>query len=75
VFENYNGLQISTGKGAVDTSYLRLTYNDIDTLIINYLYEDRECCSSVNGYGKIASVKYNGKVAVKIGEVYKFEKE
>ena len=71
---NYSGLLTSTGKGAIDTSYLRLTFNDIDTLVISYIYDKNDCCNNFGGYGKITSLKYNGVLASKDGENYKFEK-
>jgi len=71
---DYHYLQTSTGNGSVDTSYLRLTYNDIDTLITAFVVENTECCRQYGGYGKIAGIKYNGKAATKIGNYFKFEK-
>ena len=70
-----HGLHTSMGGYSVDTSYLRLTFNDIDTIIINYIYEVNKCCTSYNGYGKIGTITYNGKTVTKNGEFYKFEKE
>jgi hypothetical protein len=58
-----------------DTSYLRLTHTDIDTLVINYIRENNQCCVPYGGYGKIGLIKYNGKVAQKNGDIFKFEKE
>ena len=69
-----NGLRTSTGKKSLDTSYLRLTSVDIDTLIINYTHEPNNCCSAFGGYGKIISIKYNGQLTIKTGDYYKFEK-
>lgn len=68
------GLLTSTGKTAHDTCYLRLTFTDIDTLFINYVYDNNDCCNNFGGYGKIVSIKYNGQTAAKDGENYKFEK-
>jgi hypothetical protein len=70
-----HGLYTSTGDHPVDTTYLCLTFNDIDTIIINYIYEVNRCCTSFKGYGKINGIRYNGKIAAKKGEFYKFEKE
>ena len=68
------GLTTSIGEFTVDTSYLRLTYNDIDTLIINFTRAANDCCTSAGGYGKIVSIRYNGKLAQKSGDNYLFEK-
>jgi len=75
VIGNYEGLSTSTGVFSVDTAYLRLTYNDIDTLVISYIREQSDCCNNYGGYGKIVSLKYNGLVAIKDGTNYKFEKQ
>ena len=71
----YNYLVISTGRATPDTTYLRLAYNDIDTLIITYAYEQKDCCDNFGGYGKITSIKYNGVIATKDSLAYKFEKQ
>ena len=75
VYGDINGLSTSTGVSSVDTSYLRLTSTDIDTLVISYLHEEKDCCGNFGGYGKIVSIKYNGQVAMKDGINYKFEKQ
>ena len=72
---SYDGLSTSTGVSAVDTAYLRLAYNDIDTLLISYTREHTDCCNNFGGYGKIVSLKYNGQQAIKDGANYKFEKQ
>jgi hypothetical protein len=72
---DYHGLHVSTLEYPIDTSYLRLTFNDIDTITIHYIYEANKCCTSYKGYGKIGAIKYNGKTVIKNGEFYKFEKE
>ncbi len=71
---DYRGLQTSTGKRPLDTAYLRLTYIDIDTLVISYTHEPKNCCKALGGYGKIISIKYNGQLAQKTGDYFKFEK-
>ena len=58
-----------------DTLYLRLAYNDIDTLVIDFIRQRNECCTVYGGYGKIGAIKYNGKVAGKVGEIFRLEKE
>ena len=75
VYGNDGYLSISTSIPEDDTTYLRLAYNDIDTLSIQYSFEENDCCSKFGGYGKIISIKFNGKTALKEGEYYKFEKE
>ena len=70
-----NNLIASTGISARDTAFLRLAHNDIDTLIITYAYDQKECCDNFGGYGKIVSIKYNNLLAAKDVDIYKFEKQ
>ena len=58
-----------------ETLYLRLSYDDIDTINIQYQYVENDCCESVNGYGRIQSVSYNGQTAEKVGGNYIFLKK
>ena len=74
VYENSRLLNIFTKRAAADTSYLRLSYTDIDTLIISYTYQRQECCGTVGGFGKINMIKYNGQTAQKTGTYFTFEK-
>jgi hypothetical protein len=67
-------LILNTSKPLVSTAYLRLTYNDIDTLTIEYSYEETKCCKGSNMYGKPGSIKYNGFPAAVSNGIYKFEK-
>jgi hypothetical protein len=69
-------LIFTTGKPVAGNSYLRLSYNDIDTLTIEYSYEETKCCKGSNMYGKPGSIKYNGLPAT-VGNngIYKFEKQ
>jgi hypothetical protein len=62
----------NTGREAVDTTYLRLAYNDIDTIIVQHSREQNDCCTS--GFGRIVSIKFNGLPARQTGDVYSFEK-
>jgi hypothetical protein len=71
---DYHGLSTTPGNGSIDTFYLRLTHNDIDTLAINFTLTTDECCTSSGGYGTIVSINYNGKVPQKSGDNYLFEK-
>lgn len=58
-----------------DTLYLRVTFADIDTIIINYERIRNKCCDSrAEGYKRIRGMRFNGRVAVKEGGAFIFEK-
>jgi hypothetical protein len=75
VFKIGYNLATSTSNRAIDTCYLRLTSNDIDTLTIKYVFDKDDCCTNYGGFAKIVSINYNGQTAMKDGENYKFEKQ
>ncbi len=58
-----------------DTFFLRMSFADNDTIIVNYEYIKSKCCEySLSGYGQIKHMQYNGTMAAKLGENYIFEK-
>jgi hypothetical protein len=58
-----------------DTLYLRVTFADIDTIIMDYERIKNKCCDSgAGGYKRIRGMKFNGKITVKEGEAFIFEK-
>jgi len=71
---NWERLQVST-YAPIETMYLRLSYDDIDTINVQYQYIENDCCESVNGYGRIQSVRYNGQTAEKVGDRFIFPKK
>ena len=70
---NWNRLQAST-YAPIETMYLRLSYDDIDTINVQYQYIENDCCENVNGYGRIQSIFYNGQTAEKVDDNYRFIK-
>ena len=58
----------------VDTLFLRISSTDIDTLVLTYEFMKMKCCSNKDGYGKLRSIKFNGVVADKPGNIFEFEK-
>ena len=71
---NWQNLQVSTDE-PVETMYLRLSYNDIDTINVQYQYIDNDCCEKFKGYGQIINIRYNGEIVQKVGENYNFIKK
>ena len=58
-----------------DTFFLRVSFADTDTILVNYEYLKSKCCEySLSGYGQIKNMQYNGTMAAKVGENYIFEK-
>lgn len=57
----------------VDTFFLRVSSTDIDTVLIRYNYKNDDCCAP-NGFGTPSTIKFNGSVAQKVGNIYIFEK-
>jgi len=56
-----------------DTIYLRLTVNDIDTIILTRKNEgSSKCCP--NGYKRIMNIKFNGTYVTSEGRNFLFEK-
>lgn len=74
VSRNGDVLQMSS-YSPLETMYLRLSSNDIDTLIVQYQFVDNDCCERFGGYGSIVRIQYNGEMAEKAGDVYRFIKK
>jgi hypothetical protein len=58
-----------------DTLYLRLSFTDIDTIIMNYERIKNKCCDSrAEEYKRIRGMRFNGRNVVKEGDNFIFEK-
>jgi len=57
-----------------DTVYLRLNSVDIDTVVVKSSFSGSKSRCCPNGYSKVDTIRYNGRLATKQGNKYIFEK-
>jgi len=50
--------------------FLRISSAEIDTLVLAYDFVKTKCCKSNEGFRKLQSIRFNGVVANRVGEIY-----